>query len=161
MKSVYTGVATAILGIASALAFPASATAQQYGAAATAPPDAPFTRWLYGLDGSRSPSELRGPMNEPSEPSGPMTDSSERYGSPADGMPYDHAISLRPDTRSVTVVHNETVKFVTPSGREFRWRFDTLRTVDVFPLVTITPADITLASHVAVYVRGDPPKDRS
>ncbi len=58
-------------------------------------------------------------------------------------------------------VHNETVKFVTPSGREFRWRFDTQRSVDVFPLVRITPADIPLASHVAVYVTGDPPGDRS
>jgi heavy-metal resistance protein CzcE len=161
MKSAHARVAATILGIASALAGPASTMAQGYGAAATAPPDAPFTRWLYGLDGSRSPSELRGSMNEPGEPLGPMTGPSERYGSPADGMPYDHAISLRPDTRSIAVVHNETVKFITPSGREFRWRFDTLRTVDVFPLVRITPADVPLSSNVAVYVNGDLPKDRS
>jgi hypothetical protein len=52
------------------------------------------------------------------------------------------------------------VKFITPEGREFRWRFDTLRSLDVFPLTRIAPAGIPLASQVAVYVTGDPPKDR-
>jgi hypothetical protein len=149
MKSAHSVTAAALFGIASALAY-AAVDAQQDAAttAAADVPDAPYARWLYGLDGSRFPNEGRGLV----------VDASVRYGRPAAGMPYDHEISLQPDTRSVTVAHNETVKFVTPGGREFQWKFDTPRTV--VPLARIAPPDVSLASNVAVFVTGDPYKDR-
>ncbi|HZM45991.1 MAG TPA: CzcE family metal-binding protein [Burkholderiales bacterium] len=149
MKSAHSVIVAALFGITSALTI-VSVNAAEDAAATTAAdiPDAPYTRWLYGFDGSRSPNGGRGLM----------AGASGSYGRPAGGMPYDHEISIQPDTRSVTVAHNETVKFVTPGGREFQWKFDTPRTV--VPLARIAPPDVSLASNVAVFVTGDPYNDR-
>jgi len=81
----------------------------------------------------------------------------DRYGSPAGNMPYDQEIRLGPDTRGVSVKRNETVRFVTAEGREFRWRFDTLRSFEVFPLSHIAPADVAVAAGANVYVNGEIP----
>ena len=82
---------------------------------------------------------------------------SDRYGSPAGDMPYDLEIRLGPGTRAVSVARNETIKFVTADGREFRWRFDTLAPFEVFPLAHIAPANVTIPSGVNVHVTGDIP----
>jgi hypothetical protein len=141
MKSAHSVTAAAIFGIVSTLTF---ASVNAATTAAGDVPDAPYTRWLYGFDGSRLPDGGRGLV----------ADAGARYGRPAAGMPYDHEISLQPDTRSVTVAHNETVKFITPGGEQFQWKFDTPRTV--VPLARIAPPDIPVASNVAVFVTGDP-----
>ena len=149
MKSAHSLTAAALFGIASALTLPAVNAREDAATTAAADvPDAPYTRWLYGFDGSRLPNGGRGLM----------ANASGSYGRPAAGMPYDHEISIQPDTRSVTVAHNETVKFVTPGGREFQWKFDTPRTV--VPLARIAPPDVSLASNVAVFVTGDADRDR-
>ncbi len=82
---------------------------------------------------------------------------SDRYGSPAGDMPYDLEIRLGPGTRAVSVARNETIKFVTAEGREFRWRFDTLAPFEVFPLAHIAPANFAVPSGVNVHVTGDIP----
>jgi hypothetical protein len=82
---------------------------------------------------------------------------SDRYGSPAGDMPYDVEIRLGPGTRAVSVARNETIKFVTADGREFRWRFDTLAPFEVFPLAHIAPANFAVPSGVNVHVTGDIP----
>jgi hypothetical protein len=85
------------------------------------------------------------------------TAANERYGSPADNMPYDREIRLRADTRSVGVSRYDTIRFVTDGGREFRWRFDTTRPLDVFPLSRIAPADVVVRPDANVYVNGEIP----
>ena len=75
----------------------------------------------------------------------------DKYGSPAGNMAYDREIRLGAGTRSVGVRRNETVKFVF-AGREFRWRFDTLREIDSFPLSRIAPADLSLNPEMTVFV---------
>jgi hypothetical protein len=74
-------------------------------------------------------------------------------------MPYDKEILLGFYTGSVNVSHNETVKFRTPVGREFRWRFDTARRLEQFPLARIAPPDVAVDPRVTVYVTGDSPMD--
>jgi hypothetical protein len=145
MKTGHIAAAVALFGIALAATCPRPAIAQQDAAATDIQqvPDAPYTRWLYGLDGSRARESAVALALD---------------GSPADGKPYDHEVSLQPGTRAVTVVHNETVKFVAPNGQEFRWKFDTPRTV--VSLSRIAPADIALPGNVAVFVTGDSPSDR-
>ena len=78
----------------------------------------------------------------------------DKYGSPAGNMAYDREIRLGAGTRSVGVAHNETVKFVF-GGREFRWRFDTLREIDSFPLARIVPTDLAVDPNVTVYVNSE------
>src|SRR5262249_61260585 len=78
----------------------------------------------------------------------------DKYGSPAGNMAYDREIRLGAGTRSVGVAHNETVKFVF-GGREFRWRFDTLREIDSFPLARIVPNDIAVDPNVMVYINSE------
>jgi len=79
-----------------------------------------------------------------------------RYGSPAHDLFYDREIRLRPDTRSVGVWRLETIRFVTAEGREFRWRFDSIREMDVFPLNRIAPGDVQVPA-ATVYVNGEIP----
>ena len=74
-----------------------------------------------------------------------------QYGSPAGNMAYDREIRLGSGTRSISVGHNETVKFVF-AGREFRWRFDTLREIDSFPLSRIAPPDLSVNPNVTVFI---------
>ncbi|HKA42998.1 MAG TPA: CzcE family metal-binding protein [Burkholderiales bacterium] len=76
----------------------------------------------------------------------------DRYGTPAGNMSYDREIRLGPGTRTVSVAHNEVVKFVAANGHEFRWKFDTLRQLDAFPLARIAPADVPTSPNVTVYV---------
>ena len=82
---------------------------------------------------------------------------SDRYGSPAGDMPYDLEIRLGPGTRAISVARNETIKFVTSDGREFRWRFDTLAPFEVFPLAHIAPENVAVPAGVSVHVTGDIP----
>jgi len=147
MKSANIVGAVALFSIASLLAC-STATARPDIASVAPPENAPYARWLYGLDGSRLQTRS----------AGLRSGETARYGSPADGLPYDHEVSLQPDTRSVTVAHNETVRFVTPHGEEFRWKFDTPRTV--VSLARIAPPEVSLASNVAVFVTGDPDGSR-
>ena|SRR6185436_2660127 len=76
--------------------------------------------------------------------------STRDFGLNAEGAFVDRVITLTPDTRSVGVYRNQTVKFVdAASGRSFIWRFDTLNTA--FDLEQIAP-DVAGASHVKTYV---------
>ncbi len=143
--------AATALGVASALAFPLSTVAQQYG---TEQPS----------EFSRMEANTPGQFDHRSEWSqqsryGAMT--SNEYGSRADGMPYDQLIVLGSNTRSVNVSHGETVKFVTPDGHEFRWRFDTARSLERFPLARIAPPDVSVSTQASVYVTGSSPTNRS
>ena len=161
-KATRIGIAAAF-GVATVMAFPASTIAQPgyYGArpdaagGMTSPPDVP------GPGSQSGSSQLLFESSAAPEPRGAMTEPSDRYGSPAGNLFYDREIKLGQNTRSVGVKHNETVKFVAPDGREFRWRFDTLRTTDVFPLARIAPSDIPVGSNVAVYINGNDPSDSS
>ena len=85
------------------------------------------------------------------------TAADDRYGSPADNMPYDREVRLRADTRSVGVLRYDTIRFVTDDGREFRWRFDTTRPLDVFPLSRIAPSGVVVRPDANVYVNGEIP----
>lgn len=67
-----------------------------------------------------------------------MAESTNQFGSPAGDMATDKEIRLGKNT-NVSVGHGETVKFITPNGREFRWRFDTLSRVTQVPLARISP----------------------
>ena len=78
----------------------------------------------------------------------------DQYGSPAGNMAYGREIRLGAGTRSVGVAHNETVKFVF-GNREFRWRFDTLREIDSFPLARIVPTDLAVDPNAMVYVNSE------
>jgi hypothetical protein len=82
---------------------------------------------------------------------------SDQYGSPADSMPYEKDVRLSPNQRGVGVWRRETVRFVTPEGREFRWRFDTLAQITVFPLSAIAPEGVSVPAATMVYVNGDQP----
>ena len=82
---------------------------------------------------------------------------SDAYGTAASGMPYDRTIRLGPNTKSVGVWRFETISFTTADGREFRWRFDTARELDAFPLSRIAPADLGLPAAATVYVNGEIP----
>ena len=84
-------------------------------------------------------------------------DTSDRYGTAATGMPYDRTIRLGPNTKSVGVWRFETISFTTADGREFRWRFDTARELDVFPLERIAPQDVPVPAGTRVYVNGEIP----
>jgi len=88
-------------------------------------------------------------------PRAPMTEPSERYGSPAGDMAYDREIYLGSSPSAIDVRHNETVKFVGPQGREFRWRFDTLRHLDAFPLARIAPTDVVINPRATLYINGE------
>jgi hypothetical protein len=91
-------------------------------------------------------------------PTGAAADArAERYGSAARGMPYDREIRLGTDTKSVGVWRRETINFITADGRDFRWRFDTERYLDVFPLERIAPADVAVPAGATVYVNGELP----
>lgn len=81
---------------------------------------------------------------------------SERYGSLATGMPYDREIRLSQNTRRIGVWRLETIRFVTADGREFRWRFDAMRSIDSFPLAQIAPDGISVPPAM-VYVNGEIP----
>ena len=145
MKNGNIAAAVALFGIALAATCPRPAIAQQDDAATEIRdvPDAPYTRWLYGFDGSRAQENAVALAFD---------------GTPADGLPYEHEVSLQPGTRAVSVAQNETVKFVAPNGQQFTWKFDTPRTV--VSLSRIAPADIALPSNVAVFVTGESPSDR-
>jgi hypothetical protein len=80
-----------------------------------------------------------------------------RYGTSAIGMPFDRELRLGPRTRSIGVWRFETVNFVAADGRQFRWRFDTARELDAFPLERIAPAGVGVPSGVTVYVNGEIP----
>ena len=81
----------------------------------------------------------------------------DRYGSLATGMPYDREIRLGANTTKVGVWHRETIRFVTAEGREFRWRFDALRSLQSFPLASIAPAGLGTPAGTTVYVNGEIP----
>lgn len=72
-------------------------------------------------------------------------------------MPYDRGIRLTPGTRGINVARLETIRFVTPDGREFRWRFDTFAQFEVFPLSHIAPAGMPVPSGTSICVTGDIP----
>jgi len=77
--------------------------------------------------------------------------STRDFGLNAEGAFVDRVITLTPDTRSVGVYRNQTVKFVdAASGRSFIWRFDTLNTA--FDLDQVAPDGVAGASHVKTYV---------
>jgi hypothetical protein len=161
-KTTRIGIAAAF-GVATAMAFPASTIAQP-GYIGARPDAAGGMTSQSDVPGSHSQSGSSGLLFESPaapEPRGAMTEPSDRYGSPAGNQIYDREIKLAQYTRSVGVKHNETVKFVAPDGHEFRWRFDTLRTTDVFPLARITPPDIPVGTSVAVYINGNDPSDSS
>lgn len=82
---------------------------------------------------------------------------SDRYGSPAGDMPYDREIRLGSSSRGVSVARDETIKFVTAEGREFRWRFDTFAQFEVFPISRIAPSGVAVPAGTSVYVNGDIP----
>ena len=96
------------------------------------------------------------PVAAAAEPRAPAA-GSDRYGSPAGDMPYDLEIRVGPGMGGINVARNETIKFVTADGREFRWRFDTLAPFEVFPLAHIAPANVAIPSGVNVHVTGDIP----
>jgi hypothetical protein len=81
---------------------------------------------------------------------------SGRYGSPMGYTPYDYAIRLCADTKSVNVRRLDIVRFVTVDGREFFWRFDSMRP-EVFALARIAPAGVTVPSGTMVYLREEIP----
>ena len=74
--------------------------------------------------------------------------STQDFGRAADGDAFaDRVITLTPQTQSVGVYRNQTVKFVdAASGRSATWRFDTVTTA--FDLEQIIPG----AGHVKTYV---------
>ena len=82
---------------------------------------------------------------------------SDRYGSLATGMPYDRQVRIGPNTKRIGVWRLETVSFVAPDGREFRWRFDSLRQFETFPLARIAPAGFPAPEGALVDVNGEIP----
>jgi hypothetical protein len=76
---------------------------------------------------------------------------SNEFGSPAGDMASDREVRLGANPGNIGVKHGETVKFVTADGREFRWRFDTLKPITSFPLASIMPGN----PSGRVYVNGD------
>lgn len=82
-----------------------------------------------------------------------MAGSSNELGSPAGDLFYDREVRLGSNS-NVGVSHGETVKFITPDGKEFRWRFDTLARITTVPLASIAPGG-NLPGRV--YVQGEDP----
>jgi hypothetical protein len=78
-------------------------------------------------------------------------------GSLATGMPYDREVRVSSDAQRIGVWRLETIRFVLADGREFRWRFDSMRSLDNFPLASIAPAGLTVPSGTRVYVNGEIP----
>jgi hypothetical protein len=78
-----------------------------------------------------------------------MAAGTNEFGSPAGDMFYDREVRLGANGGSVNVNHGETVKFVMPGGREFRWRFDTLANVTSFPLARIAPESVSGQVYVS------------
>ena len=77
--------------------------------------------------------------------------SSRDFGVNAEGAFFDRIIMLTPETQSVGVYRNQTVKFVdAASGRSFIWRFDTANTA--FDLDQIAPGVVAGAGHIKTYV---------
>jgi hypothetical protein len=165
-------VAAATIGVASAIATPSFTVAQYYGGEQVAPSGAESpevrtpARPRYRPDESfHSRTDTTYPATRPGATEWAKQSRLERqppsarYGSRADAMPYDKEILLGFYTGSVNVSHNETVKFRTPVGREFRWRFDTARRLEQFPLARIAPPDVAVDPRVTVYVTGDSPMD--
>jgi hypothetical protein len=77
--------------------------------------------------------------------------SSRDFGLNAEGAFVDRVVMLTPDTQSVGVYRNQTVKFVdAASGRSFTWRFDTITTG--FDLDQIAPGGVAGAGHIKTYV---------
>lgn len=73
--------------------------------------------------------------------------STQDFGRAADGAFADRVITLTPDTQSIGVYRNQTVKFVdAASGRSATWHFDTATTA--FDLEQIIPG----AGRVKAYV---------
>lgn len=68
-----------------------------------------------------------------------MAPGSNEFGSPAGDMATDREIRLGSNPGNIGVTRGETVKFVMSNGREFRWRFDTLKQITSFPLASIAP----------------------
>lgn len=83
---------------------------------------------------------------------------SDEYGTPAGNMPYQMDVRLAPNQRGVGVWRGDVVRFVTPEGREFRWKFDTFAQITVFPLSAIAPEGVSVPSMTMVYVNGDMPQ---
>jgi hypothetical protein len=81
----------------------------------------------------------------------------DRYGTRASGMPFDREVRLGTDTRSIGVWRFETINFVTADGHAFRWRFDTARELDAFPLASIAPAELNVPAQAKIYVNGEIP----
>ena len=78
--------------------------------------------------------------------------STNEFGSPAGDMATDREIRLGSNPGNIAVNRGETVKFLTSDGREFRWRFDTLKRITSFPLASIAP-DSSMSGKV--FVNGD------
>ena len=77
--------------------------------------------------------------------------STRDFGLNAEGASVDRVIMLTPETQSVGVYRNQTVKFVdVVSGRNFIWRFDTINTA--FDLDQIAPDGVAGAGHIKTYV---------
>ena len=77
--------------------------------------------------------------------------STRDFGLNAEGAFVDRVIMLTPETQSVGVYRNQTVKFVdAASGRSFVWRFDTLNTA--FDLDQIAPGGVAGTGHIKTYV---------
>ncbi len=107
------------------------------------------TPWL--VQGAASPSASSGVAR------GSEAGPSDRFGTAASGMPYDREVCLGPNTKSVGVWRFEIINFVSAGGRHFRWRFDTARSLDVFPLARIAPPGVAIPAGATVYVNGEIP----
>ena len=70
-------------------------------------------------------------------------DDRTRYGSPVGDVPVDREIRVDADTKTVTVWRLEIIRFVTPDGRTFQYRFDDTRP-NVFALARIAPPGISV-----------------
>ena len=81
----------------------------------------------------------------------------DRFGTAASGMPFDREVRLGANTKSVGVWRFETINFVSAGGGQFRWRFDTARSLDVFPLARIAPPGVAIPAGATVYVNGEIP----
>jgi hypothetical protein len=79
--------------------------------------------------------------------------SSLDFGASANEVSVDRVITITPETKSVGIVRNQTVKFVDSStGQSFTWRFDTRNSG--FDLNQIAPAGFSGAARVKAYVWG-------
>jgi hypothetical protein len=76
------------------------------------------------------------------------------FGDPAPSSAGDYTIVIRPDTRYVNVQGGDTVTFVV-GDKAFAWSFNVARTVHVFDLDKVAPANV-LDHPVKAYVSPDP-----